>query len=235
MSWCSPGRGRTSRRGADLRGALPELVRSAAELGVETVLDAELVVWGAQGLDSPALQERALRRGATAQRTARELPAHLIVFDVLEMSGDVLLDEPLRRRRAALEDLFHRAAAGSPVGAVPADFRPGDRRRLAGPGVGAAGIEGVVIKDPCSRYRRGERGWLKLRTRMTTEGIIGAVTGTVHSDQPPARPVRPCGPAEADRPFHAAVPACGGRAGPRPPSRWSGTTHAHDQSSAPVS
>ncbi|MFG3545675.1 ATP-dependent DNA ligase [Streptomyces clavifer] len=48
-----------SRRGADLRGALPELVRSAAELGVETVLDAELVVWGAQGLDFPALQERA--------------------------------------------------------------------------------------------------------------------------------------------------------------------------------
>ncbi|MFJ2419218.1 ATP-dependent DNA ligase [Streptomyces brevispora] len=64
------------------------------------------MVWGAQGLDFPALQERARRRGATAQRAARERPAHLIVFDMLEMSGDVLLDEPLRRRRAALEDLF---------------------------------------------------------------------------------------------------------------------------------
>jgi ATP-dependent DNA ligase len=95
-----------SRRGADLGPAFPEVVSAAAALGVEAVLDAELVVWGANGLDFTALQERARRRGATARRAALERPAHLIVFDVLEVSGVVLLDEPLRRRRAALEELF---------------------------------------------------------------------------------------------------------------------------------
>lgn len=38
-----------------------------------------------------------------------------------------------------------------------------------------------MIKDSGSRYRPGERGSLKLRTRMSAEGIIGAVTGAVHA------------------------------------------------------
>ncbi|MDX3204745.1 MULTISPECIES: ATP-dependent DNA ligase [Streptomyces] len=168
-----------SRRGADLGTAFPELVEAAAALGIEAVLDAELVVWGADGLDFPALQERARRRGATARRAALERPAHLIVFDLLEMSGAVLLDEPLRRRRATLEDLFAGRRLTAPWALCP---QTSDRELALGwldPVWGAAGIEGVVIKDPDSRYRPGERGWLKLRTRITVEGIIGAVTGAV--------------------------------------------------------
>lgn len=168
-----------SRRGADLGGAFPELVGAAAELGLEAVLDAELVVGGADGLDFTALQERARRRGATARRAARERPAHLIVFDVLEMSGAVLLAEPLRRRRAALDDLFAERRLTSPWALCP---QTADRETALGwldPAWGAAGIEGIVIKDPDSTYRPGERGWSKLRTRITVEGIIGAVTGDV--------------------------------------------------------
>lgn len=67
-----------SRRGADLGPAFPEVVSAAAALSVEAVLDAELVVWGADGLDFAALQERARRRGATARRAALERPGHLI-------------------------------------------------------------------------------------------------------------------------------------------------------------
>ncbi|RPK70273.1 ATP-dependent DNA ligase [Streptomyces sp. ADI97-07] len=97
------------------------------------------------------------------------------------MSGDVLLDEPLRRRRAALEDLFTVRRLAALWALCPQTSDPATAAGWLDPVWGAAGIEGVVIKDPCSRYRRGERGWLKLRTRMTTEGITGAVTGTVHS------------------------------------------------------
>ncbi|MFD6967208.1 hypothetical protein [Streptomyces sp. NPDC059949] len=214
-----------SRRGADLRGAFPELVLAAAELGVEAVLDAELVVWGARGLDFPALQERARRRGATAHHAARERPAHLIVFDLLEMSGAVLLDEPLRRRRGCAGGPLCHAAVDGPVGTVPADFRPGDGRRLAGPGVGGGwhrgcGDQGSRLAIPARRawvaeaahshdgggdHRRGHRS----RSRAVRS---------------PARPVRPWGPPEADRPFHATVPARGGRAGQRPSSRRAGAS-----------
>ncbi|OLO25979.1 ATP-dependent DNA ligase [Streptomyces sp. MNU77] len=168
-----------SRRGADLGPAFPELVAAAAALGVEAVLDAELVTVGADGLDFTALQERARRRGATARRAALERPAHLIVFDVLEMSGAVLLNEPLWRRRDALEDLFAGRRLTAPWALCPQTL---DREVALGwldPAWGTAGIEGIMIKDPGSRYRSGERGWMKLRTRLTTEGIIGAVTGAV--------------------------------------------------------
>lgn len=168
-----------SRRGADLGPAFPEVVSAAAALGVDAVLDGELVVWGADGLDFTALQERARRRGATARQAALERPAHLITFDVLEMSGAVLLDEPLRRRRAALEELFAGRRLTAPWALCP---QAPDREVALGwldPVWGAAGIEGVMIKNPDSKYRPGERGWLKLRTRITAEGIIGAVTGAV--------------------------------------------------------
>lgn len=170
-----------SRRGADLRGAFPDLVRAASALGVEAVLDAELVVWGEHGLDFPAVQERARRRAAGAERAARERPAHLIVFDVLEMSGAVLLDEPLRQRRAALEDLFTTRRLAAPWALCPQTSDLETARSWLDPVWGAAGIEGVVIKNPESRYRCGERGWLKVRTRLTAEGIIGAVTGSPHA------------------------------------------------------
>lgn len=68
-----------SRRGADLSGSFPEIARAAAGLGVEVVLDAELVV-----------------------------------FDVLELSGTVLLDQPLHERRTVLEDIFVTRELGAP-------------------------------------------------------------------------------------------------------------------------
>lgn len=102
-----------SRRGADLGPAFPEIARAAVALNVEAVLDGELVVWTGRGLDFPALQGRARRWGATAEQAARQQTAHVIVFDVLEVSGTDLLDEPLHRRRAVLEELFaaHRLSA----------------------------------------------------------------------------------------------------------------------------
>ncbi|MFI2236484.1 ATP-dependent DNA ligase [Streptomyces chrestomyceticus] len=43
----------------------------------------------------------------------------------------------------------------------------------------AAGIEGIVAKNVRQPYRPGVRGWIKVRTRHTTEAITGAITGTL--------------------------------------------------------
>lgn len=104
-----------SRRGADLGPAFPEIVRAASELGVEAVLDAELVVWAGPGLDFTALQQRARRRGPSAERAAAASPAHLVVFDLLELSGTVLMNQPLLRRRALLEELFSTRRLSAPL------------------------------------------------------------------------------------------------------------------------
>jgi ATP-dependent DNA ligase len=170
-----------SRRGAALGGAFPELARAAAGLGVEAVLDAELVVSGGGRLDFAALQQRARRRGASAEHAALQQPAHLVVFDLLEADGTVLLQEPLHRRRAALEELFAAHRLSAPWTLCPQTTDPEVARTWLDPAWGSVGIEGVMINDAASRYRPGVRGWDKLRTRTTAEAVIGAVTGTFRS------------------------------------------------------
>ncbi|MCQ8775069.1 ATP-dependent DNA ligase [Streptomyces telluris] len=175
-----------SRRGADLGSTFPKIARAASALGVEAVMDAELVVWNEQRLDFTALQHRARRRGPTAERAARQQPAHLIVFDLLELSGTVLLDQPLYERRAALEDLFATHRLSAPWALCPQTADIETARTWLAPAWGAAGIEGIIIKDPASRYRPGQRGggWLKLRARTTEDGIIAGVSGPVRSPHP---------------------------------------------------
>lgn len=46
-------------------------------------------------------------------------PAHLVVFDLLEVEGAVLLFEPLHRRRAALEELFAARRLSAPWALCP--------------------------------------------------------------------------------------------------------------------
>ncbi|MFJ3205683.1 ATP-dependent DNA ligase [Streptomyces sp. NPDC086989] len=173
-----------SRRGAGLGPAFPEIIRAAATFGVEAVLDAELVVLQKlvvlqnRRLDFTALQHRARLLGAKAESAARDQPAHLITFDLLEVSGDVLMDHPLHQRRSARENLFASLGLTAPWALCPQTADATTARTWLDPAWGAAGIEGVMIKDSGSRYRPGERGWLKLRTRMSAKGIIGAVTGS---------------------------------------------------------
>lgn len=170
-----------SRRGSELTGAFPEIARAAAALGVEAVLDAELVVSSAGRLDFAALQQRARLRGVTAARAAVQQPGHLIVFDLLEVEGIVLLQEPLHRRRAALEELLAARRLTAPWALCPQTTDAEVARTWLDPAWGTVGIEGVMIKDPASRYRPGVRGWAKVRARTTTEAVIGAVTGTPRS------------------------------------------------------
>ncbi|MER7455643.1 hypothetical protein [Micromonospora sp. NPDC126480] len=44
----------------------------------------------------------------------------------------------------------------------------------------ATGVEGVVSKRLSGRYEPGRRGWWKYRTHITTEAIVGGVTGSIH-------------------------------------------------------
>ncbi|MEU3957284.1 hypothetical protein AB0F45_34130 [Streptomyces achromogenes] len=51
------------------------------------------------------LQQRLARRGTGAVETARQWPAHYVVFNLLHASTD-LTSSPYAQRRAALEALF---------------------------------------------------------------------------------------------------------------------------------
>ncbi|WP_426513180.1 hypothetical protein ACPPVO_22685 [Dactylosporangium sp. McL0621] len=43
----------------------------------------------------------------------------------------------------------------------------------------AAGVEGVIAKNPDGRYEPGRPGWVKVKTRSTAEAIVVGVTGSL--------------------------------------------------------
>ncbi|QBB70154.1 ATP-dependent DNA ligase [Pseudolysobacter antarcticus] len=92
-------------RGEDLiTDRFPELAAIALPDG--TVVDGEILIW--RDTDSPAafaeLQKRIGRKNVSS-KMLQELPAVLVAYDLLELNGVDLRQEPQQRRRVLLENL----------------------------------------------------------------------------------------------------------------------------------
>ncbi|MGW1809084.1 ATP-dependent DNA ligase [Streptomyces sp. NPDC002078] len=172
-----------SRRGAFIQGRFPDLVQAAGDLPDGLVLDGELVVWADGQLSFEALQRRAASSGRSAVRLAEDLPAHFIAFDVQQADGQELVREPYGRRRERLEGLFGEHGLITPWTLCPetSDVRTAQEWLTSWTRV--PGVEGLVIRGRDQRYLPGVRGWYKIRRRNTTEGIVGAITGTLPRPQ----------------------------------------------------
>lgn len=104
-----------------------------------------------------------------------------MVFDVLEAADTELLHQPYRERRASLEDLFARDVLTAPFTLCPATTDQRAARDWLDPAWGSVGIEGVVLKGTEQPYLPGKRAWIKIRARVTTEALVGGVTGSLSS------------------------------------------------------
>lgn len=163
-----------SRNGNDLTAAYPELTTVDLGLGPKpAVIDGEIVALDAQGRPSfPLLQKRMnLAQPREIEREARRTPVQLYLFDVLSVGERDVAALPLTERRGILEALAQ--DAGPPV-VLPPVFDDVDAAVATS---GRFGLEGVVVKDPGSAYRRGERSeqWLKVKHSRTQEVVIGGV------------------------------------------------------------
>lgn len=163
-----------SRNGNDLTAAYPELTTVDLGLGPKpAVVDGEIVALDAQGRPSfPLLQKRMnLAQPREIEREARRTPVQLYLFDVLSVGERDVAALPLTERRGILEALAQ--DAGPPV-VLPPVFDDVDAAVATS---GRFGLEGVVVKDPGSAYRRGERSeqWLKVKHSRTQEVVIGGV------------------------------------------------------------
>ncbi|MEU6672467.1 ATP-dependent DNA ligase [Streptomyces sp. NPDC046727] len=126
-----------------------------------------------------ALQRRAASAGRRADWLAEELPAHFVVFDVLQAGGEVLLKQPYAARRARLEELLAEYALAPPWLLCRATDDVQVAQEWPATWTQQPGVEGLVIKGREQRYLPGVRGWYKVRSRDTTEAVIGAVTGAL--------------------------------------------------------
>ncbi|WP_375424621.1 ATP-dependent DNA ligase [uncultured Friedmanniella sp.] len=162
-----------SRRGRDETHAYPDVTPSLAVLGVgSAVLDGEIVVLDELGRPSfGLLQNRInLTRPADIQRLAVTYPARVMLFDLLELDGQSLLDRPYDERRRLLEELVPEQP-GSRL-QVPPVF---DGDLAAAMEISDdLGLEGVVAKRHDSPYWPGSRAsWRKIKHTKTQDVVVG--------------------------------------------------------------
>jgi ATP-dependent DNA ligase len=164
-----------SRAGRNLTTYFPDITRALRTLPPGVILDGELIVWD-RGRTNFALLQRRITAGRGVLQLAARYPAHYVLFDLLADPTGPILDLPLVERRHQLAHLL--ADAPPQLTLTPQSSSLDDVSEWLTAWT-AAGIEGVVIKTGRSRYQPGRRGWAKYRVRMTTEAIIGGVTGSI--------------------------------------------------------
>src|SRR3954471_18606386 len=144
LGYWRPGRWHVETRTlADVTARWPELRSLGRQLGARSaVLDGEIVAFDESGRPSfERLQSRTHLTGeADIRRRARDIPATYVIFDVLWLDGESLLDRPYTDRRAALEELRLDGEAWQ----TPAYHRAEGAALLEATRV--RGLEGIVAK-----------------------------------------------------------------------------------------
>jgi bifunctional non-homologous end joining protein LigD len=164
-----------ARSGRDITTRYPELQGLGAALeGREALLDGEIVACDEGGHPSfERLQERMHVDDPRVVATlAARVPVVYMVFDLLALDGESLLDLPYRERRARLVAL----GLDGPGWQVPPNAL-GDSSAIAAFTL-EHGMEGYVAKQLDSRYEPGRRSpaWRKIKHTRRQEFVVGGWT-----------------------------------------------------------
>ena len=164
-----------SKSGQPLARYFPELVEGLRSLPAPRfVLDGEIVIPVGGSLSFDTLLLRIHPAESRVRRLAREHPASLVLFDLLATpEGARLTDEPLRRRRAALEAFVRdRVPPGPMFRLSPVASSRDEAERWLQEAGGA--VDGVVAKRRDLPYLAGERtGMQKVKRVRTADCVVG--------------------------------------------------------------
>jgi DNA ligase-1 len=194
-----------SRTRDEITESFPELPEALAGFPQDAILDGEIVAWSysddgpGRALPFSALQQR-LGRKKVSGELMRRVPVVYMVFDVLYLGDELLLERPLRERMQVLDEWLaaektthHRdtetqrkaqgrlafGVADEPVieRLIRAPFaRASQPEEVEGlfTAAQARGNEGLMIKDLDSPYAPGRRGksWLKMKRELATLDVV---------------------------------------------------------------
>lgn len=136
------------------------------------VIDGELVIEIDGQLSFDALQMRLHPAESRIRKLSVETPAKLILFDMLlAPDGTRLIDEPLRRRRAALEAFVR--SLGRQKGLVLSPTTDDRKRALRWLEESDGATDGVIAKRLEGRYVSGVRAMVKVKRRRTADCVVG--------------------------------------------------------------
>ena len=144
------------------------------------VVDGEIVVVGAAGLDFDALQQRLHPAASRVAKLAVATPASFVAFDLLAAAGASLVEKTQEERRAALEKLL--AGARPPLYLTPVT-RDGDVAAAWLREFEGAGLDGVVAKPLAAPYQPGKRAMLKIKHARTADCVVAGFRWHKSSEQ----------------------------------------------------
>ncbi|PFG43299.1 ATP-dependent DNA ligase [Isoptericola jiangsuensis] len=180
-----------SRNGRPMERYFPEVVDAVREaLPSRCVVDGEIVVarpGTAPGdparLDFDTLSQRIHPAESRVRMLSAEVPAGLVVFDVLALDDEDLTPRPLADRLAALDGL---GLSGPQVHATPRTTDAAVARRWFETFEGA-GLDGVVAKRTDGPYEPNKRSMLKIKHARTADVVLAGYR--LHKTSTPGRPL----------------------------------------------
>lgn len=156
-----------SRNGKSLNQRFPPLAESLRQLPFNAIFDGEVVIVDENGRSDFQLLQNYMRTG--------EGTLVYYVFDILHFRGHDLTGLPLRRRKAVLSQVL---PANPPLPHIRLSEHIEEHGRSLFEAAAHNNLEGIVAKDGASPYRPGirSREWLKIKTAMRQEAVIGGFT-----------------------------------------------------------
>jgi DNA ligase 1 len=156
----------------------PELKSAESALNCQScILDGEAIGYDPKTENLLAFQQTITRRrkhGVQAQ--AVEVPLRFYIFDVLEIDGRPLIDQPLEKRKVQLQKIIKENKTfknTTYIKSSDADkIREFHQQQLT------AGLEGAIFKQVDSNYRGGRKGWRWVKMKEA-EGEMGKLSDTL--------------------------------------------------------
>lgn len=164
-----------SKSGKPLTRYFPDVVEAVRSLKANSfVLDGEIVVPEGKVFSFDALLQRIHPAASRVQKLAKETPALLIVFDLLQdADGTVLIDEPLSERRKRLEAFARKYfSKDGRIRLSPATTKLAEAKKWL-TRVGAT-LDGIIAKRRDLPYRAGDRtGMQKIKNYRSADCVVG--------------------------------------------------------------
>ena len=159
-----------SRDGKPLDRYFPELREPLLQqLPQQCVLDGEIVIKLAGGLDFDALSLRIHPAASRVKMLAAQMPASVVFFDLLQVDDRDLREAPFQERRAELERVLARAQA-------PLHITPATREQEVAQDwftrFEGAGLDGVMAKPLDGPYTPDKRTMLKVKHERDCDCVV---------------------------------------------------------------
>ncbi len=159
-----------SRNERPLTRYFPELLEPIREqLPDRVVLDGEIVIPAAQGLDFDALLQRIHPAESRIKKLAKETPASFVAFDLLALGDHDARPLPLAERLGLLTGFMDEV---EPPLYLSPSTTDADRARDWFTRFEGAGLDGVVAKKLDTAYLENQRVHLKVKHERTADCVV---------------------------------------------------------------